>query len=72
VKVKLNAFRGEDRPGDVIDVPDADGATLIEHGAAFPADDTADADTDDADAEAQTVSGSATLTATTGTDTDAP
>lgn len=38
--VKLNAFRDGARPGDIVDVPDADGAVLIHHGAAFPADGT--------------------------------
>ena len=71
MRIKLNAFRGNDRPGDVVDVPDADGDTLIRHGAAFPADDT-DGDLPAEDADVQTVSGSATLIATTGTETAAP
>lgn len=79
MQVKLNAFRGNDRPGDIVDVSDGDAADLIEHGAAFPVDDTdteaADQGEEQADQQvddAQTVSGSATLTAASGTDTAAP
>lgn len=79
MKVKLNSFRAGARPGDVVDVSDSDAATLIEHGAAFPVEDTeteaADEGQEQADQQvddAQTVSGSATLTAASGTDTAAP
>lgn len=67
--VKLNCFRGNDRPGDVVDISDSDGAALIAHGAAFPADDI-DAQLAADDARGRTVSGSAPLTATSGTDFD--
>lgn len=40
MKVKLNAFRAGARPGDVVEVSDADGAALIAHGAGRPVDDT--------------------------------
>jgi len=70
MQVKLNAFRGEGRPGDIIDVSDSDAATLIEHGAAFPVDE-GDAETAEEPAT-QVVSGSAALAATSGTDTAAP
>lgn len=69
--VKLNAFRGDNRPGDIVDVPDADGATLIAHGAAFPADDI-DAELATQDDAGRTVSASAALAATSGTETTAP
>lgn len=69
--VKLNAFRGDDRPGDVIEVPDADGATLIAHGAAHPADDI-DAELAAQAGPSRTVSASADLAATSGTETAAP
>ena len=69
--VKLNAFRGDNRPGDVVDVPDADGATLIAHGAAHPVDDI-DAEAAAQDDTSRTVSGSADLAATSGTETAAP
>lgn len=66
--IKLNAFRGDDRPGDTIDVPDADGALLIHHGAAFAADGP-DAELDKAGtAAARTVRGEAALQATSGAD----
>ena len=72
MQVKLNAFRGDDRPGDIVDIPDSDAATLIAHGAAFPADDI-DAELDAAEKSgAQVVSGSAALAATSGTDTEKP
>lgn len=67
--VKLNAFRGTDRPGDIIDVPDADGATLIAHGAAWPADDI-DAELDKETKSGRTVQAEASLQAASGTDTD--
>lgn len=70
MQIKLNAFRGGDRPGDVIDVPDSDGATLIAHGAAFPVDVDAQAATEDAGG--RTVSGSAALAAASGTETEKP
>lgn len=73
--VKLNAFRGDKRPGDIIDVPDADGAALIRHGAAFPADDIdaeLAAETAAQDDAGRTVSASADLAATSGTETAAP
>ena len=80
MQVKLNAFRGDDRPGDIVDIPDSEAAELITHGAAFPVDDAAGADTageDDAQGDdAKTVSGEASLAATsetgTETETDAP
>lgn len=71
MQVKLNAFRAGDRPGDIIDVSDSDGAALIQHGAAFPVDDI-DAELDAQERTAKTVSGSAALAATSGTDTPAP
>lgn len=79
MRIKLNAFRDGRRPGDVIDVSDSDGATLIEHGAGFPADDVDEegdgqAETEDQaeDTAGTTVSGSAELSATSGTETAAP
>jgi len=71
MQVKLNAFRGDDRPGDIVDVSDSDAATLIEHGAAFPVDDI-DIELDAQERTAKTVSGEAALAATSGTDTAAP
>lgn len=71
MQVKLNAFRDGRRPGDVVDVSDADGATLIEHGAAFPVDDV-NAETDKADTPEQTVSGSAVLQAASDAEAPAP
>lgn len=78
MQVKLNAFRGDDRPGDIVDIPDSEAAELITHGAAFPVDDVdaGGSDTageDDAQGDdAQTVSGQASLAATseTGTETE--
>jgi hypothetical protein len=69
MQVKLNAFRGADRPGDIVDVPDGDGATLIAHGAAFPADDI-DAELAKETAAARTVQAGASLQAASGADTD--
>jgi hypothetical protein len=60
--VKLNAYRGENRPGDIIDIDDANAATLITHGAAFPADDI-DAELDKTQTGARTVRGAAALQA---------
>jgi len=71
MQVKLNAFRGDDRPGDIIDVSDSDAATLFEHGAAHPVDD-GDAEPAAEESSAQVVSGSAALAATSGTDTETP
>lgn len=67
MQVKLNCFRGDDRPGDVVDVPDGEAALLIEHGAAWLVDDAGGQEDD-----VQTMSGSAALTATSGTETDTP
>lgn len=71
MQVKLNAFRGDNRPGDIIDL-DYDAATvMIAHGTAFPVDDleeqllTAEAGQPPA---ARVVKGEATLTSASGTD----
>lgn len=34
--VRLNAWRGEDGPGEVIELLEADAAALLHHGAAHP------------------------------------
>lgn len=69
--VKLNAFRGDNRPGDVVDVPDADGAQLIDHGAAFPVDDDAKP-AKAAKARRRTVRGEAALQASSETQSEEP
>lgn len=71
MQVKLNAFRGDDRPGDIVDIPDGDASALIAHGAAFPCDDI-DIELAAQERTAKTVSGSAELAATSGTDTETP
>jgi hypothetical protein len=72
MKVKLNAFRGEDRPGDVIDVTDTEAAELIAHGAAFPADagKTKTSKTREPAARRRTVRGEAALQASSETQGD--
>jgi len=69
MQVKMNAFRGEARPGDIVDVDDADGATLIDHGAAFPVDDV-DAEPEQPEGSARTVRGEASLQASSSAATD--
>lgn len=67
MKVKLNAFRGDDRPGDVVDIPDAEAAQLLAHGAAHPAD---GGKTKPAARQRRTVRGEAALQASSETQGD--
>jgi hypothetical protein len=64
MKVRLNCWRGEDGPGDIVEIPDADAAALLHHGGAHRVDDDKPAPT------GRVVKGSATLASasqTTGT-----
>lgn len=69
--VRLNCWRGEHNPGDVVDVDDVDAAALIAHGAGFAVDDL-DAALDAAEAQApaggRIVRGEAALQSASGTD----
>lgn len=57
--VRLNCWRGENNPGDVIEVPDQDAAALIHHGGASLVDDVPPA-------SGRVVRGSAVLQSATG------
>lgn len=39
MQIRLNAWRGDHGPGDIIDVAEEEAAALLHHGAAHPADD---------------------------------
>lgn len=72
--VRLNCWRGEHNPGDVVDLDDADAAVLIAHGGAIAVDDldvALDA-AEEASTTGRIVNGSATLEAATGTGDAAP
>lgn len=59
--VRLNAWRGDDGPGEIVDLDDTDAAVLIHHGAAFAVDDI-DLELDKAaKATGKVVKGAATL-----------
>lgn len=67
MQVKLNAWRGDHGPGEIIDLDEHDAAAMITHGTAHLVDDLA-AEADTAAPTGRVVKGSATLTATSGTD----
>ena len=71
MQVKLNAWRGEHGPGEIVDLDDRQADNMIAHGTAWPVDDLEE---QLAAAEAEqpptprVVKASATMTATSGTD----
>lgn len=70
MQVKLNAWRGENGPGEIIDLDERDATAMIAHGTAYPVDgleEKVSAAESEQSAAGRVVMGTATMTATSET-----